>query len=561
MHPLERSPAGGWSILLACVTAAATCPAAGAEEPTVWAAGNERILWLMLAEQPGLPDEPISIHRTFRRAHEKRFVSWRRFVPEIGRPVRWAVAGLDLHVFFEDGTHRRYTPTTARTERELPDERVPEALAGESQQAVLYAVVPWPVVDKLRQRRLTRTRPTTQPARSTGPSAPQAIPTRPNAPGRFGLVRFERGRWHPWRPVPEWFDRQRRCWLAADRGYVHLFWQDEPSSPLVWYSRLHRGRWARPTPLEAPQAVVFGCALAARTDGVVFLAGLPDDPGRWRLRGFARSEGAWRTILPFSVDRNEVFVRPGQFAAAGFADTIVLAVRQEKDKLVAGRWSYSGGEPIEGFQPAMGLQAPTPPLIDPRLAGWLPVVGLALVLLLVFWRRQESIAHAIALPADIRLAGAGKRLLAFLVDLVPPVVLTSPVWAAPLTTILEQAASGQMAPAEPAPAPTQLWLAWLAVRVVHAVYCAAGEALLGASPGKLALRCRVVSETLVACRPWQILVRNAVRVLELELYFFSLLILIFLTRNRQRLGDIVARTLVVELVQTITPPDNRSPDK
>jgi uncharacterized RDD family membrane protein YckC len=92
------------------------------------------------------------------------------------------------------------------------------------------------------------------------------------------------------------------------------------------------------------------------------------------------------------------------------------------------------------------------------------------------------------------------------------------------------------------------WTAWLALRGFQAAYCALTEVVFGASPGKLLLRCRVVSEDGRRAAVGQVILRNLLRILELEINppLLPLLLLAILTRNRQRLGDIVARTLVVQ---------------
>ncbi|MGB9626764.1 MAG: hypothetical protein ACPMAQ_18070, partial [Phycisphaerae bacterium] len=58
--------------------------------------------------------------------------------------------------------------------------------------------------------------------------------------------------------------------------------------------------------------------------------------------------------------------------------------------------------------------------------------------------------------------------------------------------------------------------------------------------------------------------RNAARILELETYLpiWPLAMIVFFTRNRQRLGDLFARTVVVERARPVSnarPEDGSSP--
>ncbi len=69
------------------------------------------------------------------------------------------------------------------------------------------------------------------------------------------------------------------------------------------------------------------------------------------------------------------------------------------------------------------------------------------------------------------------------------------------------------------------------------------ELLTGQTLGKKALGCRVVAEDGSDPDLWQVLARNAVK--GLEVLAWPLLLFVLLNPARQRLGDLVARTLVV----------------
>ena len=89
---------------------------------------------------------------------------------------------------------------------------------------------------------------------------------------------------------------------------------------------------------------------------------------------------------------------------------------------------------------------------------------------------------------------------------------------------------------------------WLIAAGVFVAYATVFETFIGATPGKRILRCRVVDERGQPCRFGAVAVRNLIRLIEM-FYLFQLMpaiILIMLTRNRQRLGDLLAGTLVIE---------------
>jgi uncharacterized RDD family membrane protein YckC len=75
------------------------------------------------------------------------------------------------------------------------------------------------------------------------------------------------------------------------------------------------------------------------------------------------------------------------------------------------------------------------------------------------------------------------------------------------------------------------------------------ELATGATPGKMLFGCRVLGINGAPPLTRQIVVRNAARVLELlawPLLLLTLMSMGVLTRNRQRIGDLLADTMVVE---------------
>ena len=81
---------------------------------------------------------------------------------------------------------------------------------------------------------------------------------------------------------------------------------------------------------------------------------------------------------------------------------------------------------------------------------------------------------------------------------------------------------------------------------------------MGATPGKRIVQCRVADERGGRCGFGAVALRNLIRIVEM-FYLFNLMpaiVLILLTRNRQRLGDLIARTLVVERALPVEGPDS-----
>ena len=78
------------------------------------------------------------------------------------------------------------------------------------------------------------------------------------------------------------------------------------------------------------------------------------------------------------------------------------------------------------------------------------------------------------------------------------------------------------------------------------VYMTLCEVFFSTTPGKKALRIQVVNHEGQRPSIRQALMRNVIRVIEFYFdLFFVVLMLLFFTHKRQRLGDLMARTIVV----------------
>lgn len=93
---------------------------------------------------------------------------------------------------------------------------------------------------------------------------------------------------------------------------------------------------------------------------------------------------------------------------------------------------------------------------------------------------------------------------------------------------------------------------WMALQAVAAVggylgYFFVFEALISMTPGKLATGVKVCAFDGSRCTPKQVLIRTSFRIIEVNPFTGGLIgaLCIVFSRNRQRLGDMVAGTIVV----------------
>jgi uncharacterized RDD family membrane protein YckC len=153
------------------------------------------------------------------------------------------------------------------------------------------------------------------------------------------------------------------------------------------------------------------------------------------------------------------------------------------------------------------------------------------------------------LPETMGPAPLGKRLVAGILDLVPfamigSVVLVQGAWpmvlpldksAEEMREVLEQMDSG-------------VAYTMMATAVAYLGYCVLMELRYGATAGKMLLGLRVVGDGGVRPRLREVLLRNLVKVMILHSpVLWALLLVVLLNRNRQRLGDMMGRTVVVDI--------------
>lgn len=196
-----------------------------------------------------------------------------------------------------------------------------------------------------------------------------------------------------------------------------------------------------------------------------------------------------------------------------------------------------------------------------RRFRWLQAVMLFVlfaVLVALFVFRRGAMIATVSLPPGCTQALTLQRLLGFAVDFVPAALIIAFALGvdaqAGLRELFGWAAGSDGASGKFPAARSLMW--WGASCAFHTVYCLVMELLTQRTIGKVLLGTRVLSEAAVPATPVQIVVRNALRLLELMPPLWVLGFLVVLSRNRQRLGDIFARTLVVRRAR---PPTDDKP--
>jgi uncharacterized RDD family membrane protein YckC len=185
------------------------------------------------------------------------------------------------------------------------------------------------------------------------------------------------------------------------------------------------------------------------------------------------------------------------------------------------------------------------------------VVVLIAVLVGLFLLRRPG--GMIRIPGDAKLAGLLPRTIAFLLDAAPPLLGSIYLCFDGIGEFREQfdRLLNATQPGENA----EMWIWWVCFLGLLTAYQTATEAISATTPGKRLFKLQI--RTIHAQRPtlMHALVRNVIKAVELFIFFPLLVALIH--PARQRIGDMIAGTVVVapgDGPPWVTPP-TRGPDQ
>lgn len=518
-------------------------------------AGSESILWLISGEWDGNQE-------TFNRRLLYREPGSDRIQPvavatHAQRVAVVGVVGQTLHVFYTDGTHTRFNKKRRWAGHKLPQAGVPIAVAGEGSRgnSRLWALVTPDLaeaVEKAWQERQAQVAENPlQPAGDKGLTEPAipALPLLENNSKRHRLVVYDGVAWQPGIPVPDSYTGTEQVWFAVENGRFHLFWIAEENAREIRYARYDGEKWISAASMMLPGDLRSACVAIANKH-LVFAA-LIKEPDwvssrclQWSRALAAPVEEPWDAAASLLDEEGGPMVLPAGSAVGLFSDRLAVMRFGEREPEL-GLWAAgAGGKPDQPFAPIPAASAHdrTSPRHGARdLAATLIV---AAVLLLLFWKRQEMIGAPLELPADLQIAGPARRAAAFLIDAAPAAALIGWLWFEPLSTFYAELKTGEPMPEMP----NQVLWAWFWFRLIYTAWATLFETFTASTPGKRVVGCFVLSENLGRPTFLQIVIRNATRMIELEpfLKIWPFLLTIFFTRNRQRVGDLLARTVVVE---------------
>jgi uncharacterized RDD family membrane protein YckC len=537
-------------------------PASFAEWPGLRAVGGKDSLWVMYEANGEHGQET----RVWERQIDQGFFRPRRLDRQPPGIVAAAVCGDSLHLIFDDGAHRRIGRRRTSPQVVLPGRAKPLCLAGDMTEDVLYAVVasaaatnPPEVVPSTQALR-SKKRPVSGPSPfatpvssgpATRPASSTVAHTRDLAPGTVPsmsctMYRFRLGEWVSLGAMPDWFRPDDSHLMCANAGQVQLFWWEPRPRTHVWCGRWSKDEWGVPEAVPIPAGAIPAAAMVVNTY-LVLVTKTPVGQGRCVVTFHSRVGDRWRSAelrasgdTPIELSANRLQIAPYHGAMA------VVGQLGKKGQLQAGLWSPVDGTLVEPIRSLPKWPEPAASRLQPRLPQVAVVMVLGAVLALTFWWRQESLIRPVSLPANVELASLWRRLAACIIDMIPAVAITAVYWLPMLMRSHQDIASESLTEAEALERFAVMQWPWLYIRAIYAVTCGLAEYRWGTTLGKRLMQLWVTSLELTPPTPRQIIIRNTLRVLELQPDLIALLIFILLTRNRQRLGDVLAGTIVIE---------------
>jgi uncharacterized RDD family membrane protein YckC len=540
---------------------AAALAAPTAVHADVFSAANDDILWVAWATYVPNRNEPTV---RFGFTEKPSLAEFRTpFEPRVGSIRHVAVSGKSLHVIYAENIHYRFTPRDAFVELNVPGSSLPLAIAGRPDGDGILAIISTADAREYVQTRLAAV-PTTQPGETTpADAAPEVwraaerlIAGQPTA--RFWLLSYQLGDWMVVEPIPPELKLTVECWLLAVGDELHLAWREREDSSRVLHAVRRHDAWSAAEPIVGAESARRAALLVAGKEPV-FVAAMPSASGGGvNIEPMTRADGNWNRRGPLEVGDGPLTVAEDAFAVAVFRGQLAVTehTKDVNAPIRIGFWPVEGGPTTAPFAVPARVTPPPKSWLDHSLWDQLSYVVLFGVMILIFVRRQDSLLIPARLEPGYSLAGYGRRMVAFVLDILPAVVVTIPVWVGPMQAIAE-ALPALESDTDPSPdelaVARRLWLPWLAVRLVHTLYAIAFEATAGATPGKMAMGLSVRRLDGAGAGIGPVLTRNISRLIELEplLTLWPMMLLVVMTRNRQRVGDLLARTVVREHQYTI----------
>jgi uncharacterized RDD family membrane protein YckC len=535
--------------MIACLAAASTVRADDWRASRALTVGSDGGAWVIGVSDPSGTNLPV-IHFWYSGQSAQKPVEFRQseLLPPIGGDPLFVAADLAaLHILYANLTSGDVFPNKRATIGAKWVGRSghpPLAWAGDAAVAVSYALA-----------RSSSLEPATSGKKPGGPKA--SSDAEATAGNRLVLLTLRSGTWRR-SDGPAGAEAGTSFWLCARNETVWLFWKE---GLRIRCSSTSMGKWSETQ--DVLSADDFRCAFTgANEGGAAFIAGRGNTNEAVRLYLYLTSptENNW-TESGFIREGNEALtIDPARCGVSLGRGQLIVARATSTGAMEVGTGAVQRDPSVRFSTPPTRQEAPA---MEATWEQMLRLAALLSLLTVVLWHRRQQATTQINLPPGIRLAAVWRRGLATILDLAPAIMATAPWWLPKANAML----------LETSYQPTQADVEALAQRtiaenyaslLIYGLWCLIWERALGATPGKLLFGCRVIG--IDGGRPSlaALVARNIDRVVMMWLgaegLLAALMTILVVTRNRQRIGDLIGGTIVVE--QDVGPAlsETRGPD-
>jgi uncharacterized RDD family membrane protein YckC len=240
-------------------------------------------------------------------------------------------------------------------------------------------------------------------------------------------------------------------------------------------------------------------------------------------------------------------ISPNQWAMLGTGNGAALvSVPQDADQdetsaaarpsLVWTRLDIRGNTLLEPTVLALKQRSPMDDLMQYVMLAFIAV--LATVLMLAFWRRDAS-WNKLELPANLMVADLGRRALAAAIDMAPGLLGSMYYFGLNFEELMLRWPGNGLAHT------LEQIMPGTVVIGVFVIHTTVSELIFARTLGKVVTGLRTTALNGSRPRVWQLLIRGLLKILDMIPGAWLLLMLPVIAPHRQRLGDLVGRTVVV----------------
>lgn len=543
-----------------------------------WATGNEFALYVLVGQDY---ENEQGFQMYLRRNDATVFLpgKWYR-----GKPTAIAAKNRRVQVFFKGGNSLSYDRSTYRTERRLPAGLTPIACYAANNKTHVLAVADREIAVALHpilfcdqdtidlpKSNTELTSPslppqTDKPTRETDPAA--AADTTDVVPnnivlnkGQSILLLLEQGKeWVALSRVAMPIDSWRSTTIMVANDIVHVFGiselqnqthtiQDNTQSALM-YCQLKQGLCSKEQILSIAgvQSVV---ALSIEQQMYIVVAAYPEqflitdtsqqDNALCEFRIAHYDNDTWTFTNPLQKTPDTLLLDPSESTLFATFGRHIAALQYSNDGQLHYATYTTEGTVIQEFT-TTSLNAQDDHRRANQLQMAMGIIAIIVFAIVIIYRRSDAFTLTQPIPQYVQLAPLWRRLVAFALDLIPTIIFMAVVLAEmpeELTdpqSLAEQMNKGHYSMA------TIKWFFMTSICLTgYFIVC---EVLLGTTPGKMVLRIVTLNIDGTIPKPRQMFLRNVLRFVELFAGIF-ILVAILITRRRQRIGDLLAKTMVV----------------